>query len=102
LAGVATFVCSLARTERQADSVTAATAFVLALLGGNFVGPNLPPVLRTLSLATPNGWALRAFVDLNTDGAGLTDIAPTLAVLIGMGLVLGALGVAGVRRVMTP
>ncbi len=100
VAGVATFVASLARTERQADAATTVTAFVLALLGGNFVGPNLPPVLRRLSVLTPNGWALRSFTALNTDAAGLREILTALAVLTGMGLAFGAVGVVRVRRVM--
>ena len=100
VAGVATFVASLARSERQADAATAVTAFVLALLGGNFVGPNLPPLLRRLSVLTPNGWALRSFTALNTDAAGLREILTSLGVLTGMGVVFGALGVVRERRVM--
>lgn len=100
VAGVATFVASLARSERQADAATTVTAFVLALLGGNFVGPNLPPLLRRLSVLTPNGWALRSFTALNTDAAGFREILTALAVLTGMGLVFGAVGVVRVRRVM--
>lgn len=102
VAGVATFVASLARSERQADAATTVTAFVLALLGGNFVGPNLPPLLRRLSVFTPNGWALRSFTALNTDAAGLREILTALAVLVAMGLVFGAVGVVRVRRVMLP
>jgi len=102
VAGVATFVASLARSERQADAATTVTAFVLALLGGNFVGPNLPPLLRRLSVLTPNGWALRSFTALNTDAAGLREILTALAVLTGMGVVFGAVGVVRVRRVMLP
>ncbi len=102
VAGVATFVASLARSERQADAATTVTAFVLALLGGNFVGPNLPPLLRRLSVFTPNGWALRSFTALNTDAAGLREILTALAVLVAMGLAFGAVGVVRVRRVMLP
>jgi ABC-2 type transport system permease protein len=100
ISGVATFVASLARSERQADAATSATAFVLALLGGNFVGPNMPPLLRRLSVLTPNGWSLRAFTDLNTDAAGLSQILDTLIVLALMGLAFGIVGVLRVRRVM--
>jgi ABC-2 type transport system permease protein len=100
ISGVATFVASLARSERQADAVTSATAFVLALLGGNFVGPNMPPLLRRLSVLTPNGWSLRAFTDLNTDAASLSQILTALLVLALMGLLFGAVGVLRVRRVM--
>ena len=102
IAGVATFVASLARSERQADAATSVTAFVLALLGGNFVGPNMPSLLRRLSVLTPNGWSLRAFTDLNTDAAGFAQIGTTLMVLGAMGLVFGLVGVLRVRRVMLP
>jgi ABC-2 type transport system permease protein len=102
IAGLATFVASLARSERQADAATGATTFVLALLGGNFVGPNLPPVLRRLSILTPNGWSLRAFTDLNTEAAGFAEIVPSLGVLTAMGVLFGGLGVVRIRRVMVP
>ncbi|MDH4145544.1 MAG: ABC transporter permease [Acidimicrobiia bacterium] len=102
ITGVATFAASLARTERQADAITSAVAFVLALLGGNFVGPNLPAGLRRLSVLTPNGWSLQAFVDLNADAVGLRGIAGALVVLLAMGVVFGAVGVVRVRRVMLP
>ena len=41
--GVSILVASLARTEQQADAYTGAVTFVLALLGGNFVGPSRCP-----------------------------------------------------------
>ncbi|MCC6436764.1 MAG: ABC transporter permease [Acidimicrobiales bacterium] len=100
IAGVATFVASLARTERQADAATAAVTFLLALLGGNFVGPNQPPLLRRLSVLTPNGWSLRAFADLNADAATLSSIATAVSVLLVMGAVFGSIGVRRVRSVM--
>lgn len=102
IGGVATFVASLARTERQADAVTAAVTFALALVGGNFIGPgSQPPVLRTLSLFTPNGWSLRAFTALNTDAAGVADIATTLLVLLGFGLVFGGIGAVRMQRLVS-
>jgi ABC-2 type transport system permease protein len=75
-------VIALARTDRQADGLASILAFGLALLGGNFVYlGSAPPVLHTLALFTPNGWALRAFTDLS-GGAGWTAILqPILAIL---------------------
>ncbi|MEZ5218411.1 MAG: ABC transporter permease [Ilumatobacteraceae bacterium] len=64
LGGVATFVAAFARTQQQADMYVSAVTFTFALLGGNFVGPDAPPLLATLSKLTPNGWALGAFTDL--------------------------------------
>ncbi|MEZ5265405.1 MAG: ABC transporter permease [Acidimicrobiales bacterium] len=100
IAGVATFVAGLARTERQADAFTAAVTFVLALLGGNFVGPNQPDLLRRLSVLTPNGWSLRAFTELNADAASLSSIGTAVAVLLAMGVAFGAVGVLRVRAVL--
>ena len=91
--GVATFVAGLASTPRQAESYASATAFVLALLGGNFLGPGqAPPLLERLSRFTPNGQSLRAFTAVASDGAGISEIAPNLAALVAIGLVFGAIG----------
>jgi ABC-2 type transport system permease protein len=91
--GVAMFVAGLASTPRQAESYASATAFVLALLGGNFLGPGqAPPLLEQLSRYTPNGQSLRAFTAVATDGAGIADIAPNLAALVTIGVVFGAIG----------
>lgn len=101
VAGVATFAASLARTEQQTQTVTAAVAFTLALLGGNFVGPGQSPeLLGTLSRLTPNGWALGAFADLATDTATVTGTLRALVVLVGFGVALGAVGAARIHRVV--
>lgn len=99
--GVSTLVASLARSERQADSYTAAVTFVLALLGGNFVPPGeAPELLQRLSLVTPNGWALKAFTDLSADAASLSEVATALAVLLGIAAVGGGIGLLRVRRLV--
>jgi ABC-2 type transport system permease protein len=90
---VTLFVASFARTDQQAETYTLVVTFAFALLGGNFVGPFAPELLRTLSLATPNGWALRAFTDLGADAASLSSILLTLGVLVAVGVVFGWIGV---------
>jgi ABC-2 type transport system permease protein len=99
--GVSILICTLARTERQADAYTAAVTFVLALLGGNFVGPGAAPeLLRQLSLLTPNGWALRAFTDLGTDSGSLASVAPALAVLGAIAAVTATAGLVRLHRMV--
>ncbi|HMA45697.1 MAG TPA: ABC transporter permease, partial [Frankiaceae bacterium] len=99
--GVSTLVSSLGRTEQQADAYTSAVTFVLALLGGNFIGPGLgPDLLRTLARLTPNGWALQAFTDLAAGAATVAGVGTALAVLLGVGLVTGVVGILRVRRVI--
>jgi len=93
ISGVSAFVCGLARTNEQADTYTSAVTFVLALLGGNFVGPaNAPPLLQRLSLLTPNGWALRGFTAAAVDGAAPHEVLGAIAVLLVVGAAFGAAG----------
>jgi ABC-2 type transport system permease protein len=99
--GVSTLVTSLARTDQQADAYTAVATFVLALLGGNFVGPGASPeLLRQLSLLTPNGWALSAFTDLSADAASLTSVLGAVAVLAAVAAVTGAVGLRRIHRLV--
>jgi ABC-2 type transport system permease protein len=99
LGGVSTFVSSLARTEQQADSYTGAVTFVLALLGGNFIGPGqAPALLRRLALFTPNGWALRAFTQVSADAAGLSKVGRPILVLLAFAVTFGVVGLVRVRR----
>jgi ABC-2 type transport system permease protein len=87
-------VIAATRTDRQADGMASVLAFGLALLGGNFVYIGAaPPLVHTLALFTPNGWALRAFTDLS-GGAGWTAIVqPILAILIFCAAVIAAVAV---------
>ncbi len=102
VAGVATFVCGLARTEPQADGYTSMVAFALALLGGNFVGPGqAPAALRRVASFTPNGQAIDAFSRVAVDGAGIADVLPQMAALLTFAVLLGSIGLARVTRVMT-
>lgn len=76
-------VIGVSRTQRQAEGISSAVVFTLALVGGNFVSiANTPPLMRRLALCTPNGWALRAFTDMSTAGGGVaTVVVPVLAIL---------------------
>lgn len=97
-------VITLARTDRQAEGLSSIIVFGLALLGGNFIFISAaPPAMRTLALATPNGWALRAFTDLaTTDGDLAHDLDLVVEPLIGILVftaVVGAAAIALSRRV---
>ncbi len=93
VAGIGTLVTALARTDAQAQGYTMVTTFVLALLGGNFTPPgNMTDTMRALSLATPNGWALRGFTELAAGRGGIGDVLIHLVVLFVIGAVAGVLG----------
>jgi ABC-2 type transport system permease protein len=90
VAGIAGVVAAVARTDRSADTFATVVAFVLALVGGNFIPPgNLPEGLRQASLATPNGWALQGFAELSVGGGTVADVLPHAAVLLAWALVTG-------------
>ena len=88
-----------ARTKRQAEGISSAVVFGLALVGGNFVFVSQSPaVMQRIALFTPNGWALRAFTDLSTTGGGLgTVLVPVLGIL-GFTAAVGLLVAALTRR----
>jgi ABC-2 type transport system permease protein len=93
-------VITAARTERQADGWASMLTFGLVLLGGNFVFiGGAPPLVRTLALLTPNGWALRAFTDLAGGAAWTAAVTPLLAILA-FALGIGAVAFALRRRVV--
>jgi ABC-2 type transport system permease protein len=99
--GITALVITLARTEEQAEGYSSLVVFTLALLGGNFVYlAQLPEVLQRVSLLTPNGWALRGFVDLVADGGGLATVAVPVAVTLAVGLATGGLALYRARRMV--
>jgi linearmycin/streptolysin S transport system permease protein len=99
--GITALVVTLAKTDEQADGYSSLVVFTLALLGGNFVYvAQLPEALQRASLLTPNGWALRGFVDLVADGGGLATVALPVAVTLTLGLVTGGLALYRARRMV--
>lgn len=100
LVGLTALVITTARTERQADGFSSILTFGLVLLGGNFVFiGGAPPLVRTLALLTPNGWALRAFTDLAGGASWTAAVTPVLAILA-FALSSGAVAFALRRRVV--
>ena len=80
-----------------ADGIGTGLTFVLALLGGNFIQLYLlPRPMQQIARFTPNGWALRAFVDL-TAGGRTGSVAPAVAVLAAFGLATGGLALRRAR-----
>jgi linearmycin/streptolysin S transport system permease protein len=99
--GITSLVVTLARTDEQAEGYSSLVVFVLALLGGNFIYlAQLPEALQRVSLLTPNGWALRGFVDLVADGGGLATVAMPVVVTAAVGLATGALALVRGRRLV--
>ncbi|HEY7722350.1 MAG TPA: ABC transporter permease [Pedococcus sp.] len=102
LVGLTALVIGASRSERQAEGLASILTFGLVLLGGNFVFISAAPrLLRSLSLATPNGWALRAFTDL-AGGAAWTAVVTPVAVLLAWAVLAGGVGLLLQRRTALP
>lgn len=96
--GISLLITGLARTEAQADGLTAMVAFVLALLGGNFLPSGaMPELLRKLSMFTPNGWSLRAFLDIGAGGAHASDVLAAVGVLVAIAAATSSIGLWRLR-----
>jgi ABC-2 type transport system permease protein len=101
--GISTVVATLARTPQQAGGLNAIVALSLAAIGGVFIPlSQAPEGLVVVSQITPHYWFLRGISSLASPTAGLADIAPSVAVLLAMGAVLGAIGLARARRALVP
>ncbi len=95
-------VIGVARTKRQAEGMSSALVFGLALLGGNFVFLSASPeVMQRIALFTPNGWALRAFTKLSTSGGALHTAAVPVLAILGFALVIGVVAAVLAPRSVT-
>jgi ABC-2 type transport system permease protein len=101
--GISMAVSSLARTANQAGGLNAIVAFSLAAIGGVFIPlSQAPEAMVRLSQITPHAWFLRGIDTLSGASPGVADIAPSLVVLLTMGAVTGAIGLARARVTLVP
>jgi ABC-2 type transport system permease protein len=99
--GLSMVVATLARTPQQAGALISIVALSLAAIGGVFMPlSQAPATIVTLSQVTPHAWFLRGIDTLADPGAGLVDVLPAVVVLLAMGVVLGAIGLARARRAL--
>jgi ABC-2 type transport system permease protein len=100
--GIATLVVGFAKTEEQASGSIAVAALTLAVFGGSFFRMSQAPEgMAALSVITPHAWFLRGINDLAA-GGGIAAVAPSLAVLVTVGLVTGGIGLLRARQVVAP
>ncbi len=101
--GISALVATLARTVEQAGGLNAIVALCMAAVGGVFIPlSQAPEILTRIALVTPHAWFLRAIDSLALPGANLGDILPSVLVLVAMGAVTGAIGLARARRSLVP
>jgi ABC-2 type transport system permease protein len=81
-------LASLARTDKQADSIGMLLGFVLAALGGCMVIGSPVPLynqggaVQIISRLTPHAHALMAYGKLLNEGAGVVQILPQVGILL--------------------
>lgn len=96
-------VIAVARTDRQAEGISSLLVFLLALIGGNFVvAARMPEGLRSLALATPNGWALRGFSDLAVGIPAADAIGLPVVAMLAFAAAFGTAAVLLSRRLVVP
>jgi ABC-2 type transport system permease protein len=95
---------TLFRTPEQASAIGPAVGIAFGMLGGCMWPLEIVP--RTVNLAghaTPQAWAVDAWVTLLSRGGGLVDIAGYLAILAGYAVALFAFASFRLRRsLVTP
>jgi ABC-2 type transport system permease protein len=103
MCGLGVFLTSLARNEREAFGIALIVGLFLSLLGGNLLPPgSLPPFFQTLSLGTPNGWALVGFGRLSLLGDPAPSVIGPFLVLCLIAVATGGMALARVRRMVEP
>jgi ABC-2 type transport system permease protein len=101
--GISTVVSSVARTLQQAGGLNAIVAFSMAAIGGVFIPlSQAPESLVRIAQITPHAWFLRGIDVLAGASPGLADIAPSVGVLLLMGIVTGSVGLARARKALAP
>lgn len=87
-AGWGLLLAAVAKTPNQVATLGMTLMLLFGILGGSFFGGALPDgPLGTLSKITPNAWAMAGFTTL-ARGGDLADLAPDIAALLLMGVVL--------------
>lgn len=96
---VGLLIGSAASDADQAQSIGIPVGVAAGMLGGCMWPLDVVPrVMQVVGHVSPHAWAMDAWQELIYDGSGLGAIAPNLAVLGGMALVLGALAARQLRR----
>jgi len=94
-------VGSLLRTADQATSIGPPVGIALGMLGGcMWPLAIVPEPMRVVGHLFPHAWAMDAFIDLISRGAGLAGIVRQLAVLAAFAAALLALATWRLRRTL--
>ena len=100
--GITSVVASWARTTEQAGSWQAVVAVCLGLLGGSFFPiQQSGSFMATASLVTPHAWFMRGLGNL-AGGGGVEQVLPSVAALLVIAALTGAVALRRIGRVLAP
>ena len=97
--GFGVFLMSFIQNTRQSGSVMGGSLTISGMLGGLFTTgfQNLPRAYEVINLLTPHGWALRGW-KMALAGGGVSDVLPTVLVMLGLGTAFFAVGALLFRK----
>jgi ABC-type multidrug transport system permease subunit len=91
-ASLGVLVGSLTAAEDRVVGICVLASLLMAALGGCWWPLEIgPPVMKTIALCTPNGWAMQALHQLISFGSGFDAVLKPLAVLLSFGAIANLL-----------
>ena len=98
LIGYGMLLAGWCRRSQQVQLSSSLIAMLFAGLGGAVIpAEGLPQWAQGIAWLTPTYWGMQGYRAVILDGAGLATVATPIAVLVVMGLVVGAVGLARFR-----
>ncbi len=92
-AAFGTTMGTFVKTEGQANGLSTMFGMLFALMGGCWYPLELfPPAIQNAAKILPTTWAMQGMLDLILRGAGLPDILPEAAVLVGFAVIFFGIG----------
>ena len=94
MSAIAFLLATVVNTDQQASGIMLFASLTLAPLGGAWWPLEVvPPVMQTIGMLTPVGWAMRGFQEILYYQGGVLDVLTPVAVLLGAGVVIFGLAV---------
>lgn len=81
--GFGVFIASMAKSQKQVESLSLIIILVMSALGGSMIPLFLfPPLIKTISVFTINYWAIDGFYDVLGRDVGILSIMKNAGVLV--------------------
>jgi len=96
--GIGIMISALARTRGQVSAITAVGATAMSMLGGAYWPLDIvSPMMRTIAMLTPVGWAMTGLTDVVVRSQGTMQAVLPSCVLLGMAALTLTVGVSRLK-----